>query len=114
VIGIVVDPHTANAEYVEYLLQAYKAVLKEKGKGTARDNINLGTFENQLFPFPTMTQQQIIVERLNELAVRRRELEELYQRKLVAVSELKQSILQKTFSGELTASAPQTFEAAAE
>src|SRR5690606_9340278 len=39
VIGIVVNPKKANNEYVDYLLQTYKTYLKEKGKGTARDNI---------------------------------------------------------------------------
>ena len=38
VIGIVVNPKKANCEYVDYLLQTFKAYLKEKGKGTARDN----------------------------------------------------------------------------
>ena len=69
VIGIVVDERIADAEYVEYLLQAFKALLKEKGKGTARDNINLGTFENQLFPFAPLKEQRLIVERLNEMVV---------------------------------------------
>ena len=54
VIGIVVNDELADNEYVEFLLQSFKALLKEKGKGTARDNINLGTFENQLFPFPSL------------------------------------------------------------
>ena len=50
VIGITVNPKKANNEYVEYLLQSFKPYLKEKGKGTARDNINLGTFQNQKLP----------------------------------------------------------------
>ena len=54
VIGIVVNEEVADNEYVEFLLQSFKALLKEKGKGTARDNINLGTFENQRFPFPAL------------------------------------------------------------
>ncbi len=114
VIGIVVDEKIADCEYVEYLLQAFKALLKEKGKGTARDNINLGTFENQLFPFPALGEQRLIVQRLNEIAARSRELEELYNKKLVAISVLKQSILQKAFSGELTSPPSQAIQEAAE
>jgi type I restriction enzyme S subunit len=49
VIGIVADRRLADCEYVEYVLQAFKTVLKARGKGTARDNINMGTFEGQLF-----------------------------------------------------------------
>jgi type I restriction enzyme, S subunit len=44
VIGLVVDDSLADNEYVEFLLQTFKAVLKQRGKGTARDNINLATF----------------------------------------------------------------------
>ncbi len=114
VIGIVVNEGIADAEYVEYLLQAFKAVLKEKGKGTARDNINLGTFENQLFPFPAFEEQRRIVGRLNEMASRKRELEDFYSKRLAAISELRQSILQKAFSGELTSPPSNVIKEAAE
>jgi type I restriction enzyme, S subunit len=114
VIGVLIDEAQANPEYVEYLLQAFKAVLKEKGKGTARDNINLGTFENQLFPFPVLKEQLVIVDRLNEMASHSRELEDIYSNKLMAISELRQSILQRAFSGELTSLPPKAINEAAE
>ncbi|WP_051396738.1 restriction endonuclease subunit S [Bradyrhizobium elkanii] len=114
VIGIVVDEKIADAEYVEYLLQSFKAFLKEKGKGTARDNINLGTFENQLFPFPALKEQRLIVDRLNQMASRKRDLEEFYTKRLTAISELRQSILQKAFSGELTSPLSRATKQAAE
>ncbi len=75
VIGIVVDDQSADSEYVEFLLQSFKALLKEKGKGTARDNINLGTFENQRFPFPAPKRQKEIVGTLNSLSEETRRLE---------------------------------------
>jgi type I restriction enzyme S subunit len=114
VIGIVVDEGIVDAEYVEYLLQSFKALLKEKGKGTARDNINLGTFEKQLFPFPALKEQRLIVDRLNEMASRKRDLEEFYTERLVTISELKQSILQKAFSGALTSLPSRATKEAAE
>jgi type I restriction enzyme S subunit len=114
VIGIIVDERIADTEYVEYLLQAFKTVLKAKGKGTARDNINLGTFENQLFPFPALKEQRGIVDRLNEMATRKRELEDTYSKRLAAISELRQSILQKAFSGELISQPSQVIKEAAE
>ena len=102
VIGIVVNEEVADNEYVEFLLQSFKALLKEKGKGTARDNINLGTFENQRFPFPALKRQKDIVSTLNALREETQRLESLYQHKLTNLAELKQSILHKAFSGELT------------
>jgi type I restriction enzyme S subunit len=103
VIGLVVNDKLADNEYVEFLLQTFKAVLKERGKGTARDNINLGTFENQTFPFPDVEEQRRIVANINELADQTQRLEAIYKQKLAALGELRQSILQKAFAGELTA-----------
>jgi type I restriction enzyme, S subunit len=103
VIGIIVNDEYANNDYVEYLLQFFKADLKEKGKGTARDNINLGTFANQKFPFPDVKTQKMIVSQLEELSAETQRLEAIYRQKLAALTELKQSILQKAFTGELTA-----------
>ncbi|WP_279453945.1 restriction endonuclease subunit S [Aeromonas veronii] len=101
VIGIVPDENLANGEYVEYLLQAFKQILKDKGKGTARDNINLGTFESQKFPFPPLALQNEIVATIDSLSVETQRLESLYQRKIAALDELKQSLLQQAFSGQL-------------
>lgn len=102
VIGIVVDKKKADSNYLEYVLQSFKSELKEKGKGTARDNINMGTFANQKFPFPDLKIQQKIVEQIDHIAYESKNLEKIYQRKLEALAELKQSILQKAFTGKLT------------
>jgi type I restriction enzyme, S subunit len=101
VIGIVVNPAKANNEYVDYLLQTFKTYLKEKGKGTARDNINLGTFESQRFPFPSVKKQIEIVQKLYALSAETKKLEVIYQQKINDIEELKKSVLQKAFSGEL-------------
>jgi type I restriction enzyme S subunit len=103
IIGLVVDDRLADNEYVEFLLQTFKAILKQRGKGTARDNINLGTFESQTFPFPDVAEQKRLVARINDLAEQTQRLEAIYWQKLPALAELKQSILQKAFAGELTA-----------
>lgn len=101
VIGIVVDTYLADSEYVEYMLQSFKALLKEKGQGTARDNINLGTFENQLFPFPSLSRQQEIALMLNKLRDEVRQLEAIALRKIAALDELKKSLLHQAFTGQL-------------
>lgn len=102
VIGIVVNHELTSNNFVEYLLQAVKARIKAKGKGSAQDNINLATFENEKFPFPSFDQQRAIVENLNQLSSETQRLEAIYKQKLAALNELKQSILQKAFTGELT------------
>jgi len=101
IIGIVVNDDISTNGYVEYLLQAVKARIKAKGQGSAQDNINLATFENEHFPFPNMVTQKRIVAELNTLSSEIQRLESIYQQKLTALSELKQSILQKAFAGKL-------------
>lgn len=102
VIGIEVNEIYADRDFVEYLLQSFKVRIQALGKGSAQANINLGTFENELFPFPTVAQQKSIVEKLNQLSAESNKLEATYLKKLADLEELKKSILQKAFAGELT------------
>ncbi|MDP3360021.1 MAG: restriction endonuclease subunit S [Lutibacter sp.] len=102
VIGIVVDEKFADRDFVEYLLQSFKVRIVALGKGAAQANINLGTFENELFPFPSIKVQQAIVQKLDALSAETKKLEAIYQQKINDLEELKKSVLQKAFSGELT------------
>ena len=101
IIGVVVDDAKADNKFVLYLLKSFKAHLQAQGKGSAQDNINVGTFENQSFPFPSLAAQTEIVETLDSLAEETQRLESLYQRKLAALDELKKSLLHRAFSGQL-------------
>lgn len=102
VIGMTADPDKADPEYIEFLLQFVKAELKEAGKGSARDNINLGTFSDRRFPVPSVAQQAKVVNRLNQLHQKSHDLVGEYTGKLESLDDLRQSLLQKAFAGELT------------
>jgi type I restriction enzyme S subunit len=108
VIGMVVDPNRTSNSYAEYLLQSLKAVLQAKGKGSAQDNLNLAAFENEQFPFPPNEVQGAIVKRLGGLSEQVQAMEALYGEKLIALSNLKQSLLHRAFTGGLTAGALET------
>jgi type I restriction enzyme S subunit len=101
VIGVVTNPAEADVDFVEYLLQSFKARIQALGKGSAQANINMGTFENERFPFPSVAEQKQIVARLDALHEETQRLASLYQRKLAALDELKQSLLHQAFSGAL-------------
>ena len=105
IIGFEVDDKKADLNFAYYLLQCFKTELQKFGKGSAQDNINLGTFENQFFPFPTLKEQQITVHQLDALRTETQKLEAVYQKKIADLEELKKSILQKAFAGKLTSSA---------
>lgn len=102
VIGMIVDPKEADTFCIEYMLQHFKETIKDKGKGSARHNINLGTFKGHKFPIPPIVVQKEVVFNLDRLSEETKTLEAIYQKKLKDLTELKQSILQKAFSGELT------------
>ena len=102
VIGVVVDPRQTSSKYLEYMLHTMKAYLKAKGKGSAQDNINLATFENERFPFPDLDTQAQAVALLDQLAVEVQRMEQLCEVKLTALDELKQSLLHQAFTGQLT------------
>jgi type I restriction enzyme S subunit len=101
VIGVVADEMQTSSKYLEYMLHTVKAYLKAKGKGSAQDNINLATFENERFPFPDLDSQARAVALLDELSSEVQRLEGLYALKLTALDELKRALLHQAFSGAM-------------
>lgn len=101
VIGVVANPKEADVGFIEYLLRSFKVRLQAMGKGSAQDNINLGTFENQRFPFPSVTEQEQVVRELDGLREEAQRLESIYQRKLDALDALKKSWLNRAFARNL-------------
>jgi len=82
--------------------------IKEKTYGTALMQINIRDLKNIVLSFPEPDAQQILVEKLDRVEKETQSLEAIYRQKLAALNELKQSILQKAFTGELTADTPKT------
>jgi len=101
VIGVVPNPAEAEVGFVEYLLQSFKVRIQALGQGSAQANINMGTFENERFPFPGVEEQRRIVAKLDDLSEETQRLESVYQQKLVALDALKKSLLHRAFSGQL-------------
>ena len=64
-------------------------------------NINLGTFENERFPFPPVAEQKRIVTQFDAFSAETQRLARLYERKLAALEALKKSLLHQAFTGEL-------------
>ncbi len=101
IIGVVPDPQQAEIGFVEYLLQSFKSRIQALGKGSAQANINMGTFENERFPFPSVGEQRQIVEKLDALSAETQRLESIYRQKLAALDALKKSLLDQAFTGAL-------------
>lgn len=101
IIGMELNKELADINFVYFLLQYFKRELQKLGKGSAQDNINLGTFDNLYFPVPPLKTQQAIVNQLDQVRVEIQGLENIYQKKIQDLEELKKSILEKAFHGEL-------------
>ncbi len=101
VIGLVPDPLRADGDFIQFLLTAHKDMLKEKGKGTARDNINMATFQEERFPLPNVQRQRQIAARLMALAEEINNLKDVIANKVAVIDELRKSLLHQAFSGNL-------------
>ena len=101
IIGLVANEKISTNKYIEYLLTSFKSRLQLLGKGSAQDNINLATFESQYFPFPPLSSQKEIVSIFDDLHEETQHLKFIYQQKLAALDELKQSLLHQAFNGDL-------------
>lgn len=80
-----------------------KSLVGSRLVGAAQKHFNITTARKVLIPFPCLTEQHCLVTKMNELAAETQRLEAIYRQKIAALNELKQSILQKAFTGELTA-----------
>lgn len=96
-------PSLLNNAYLTFLLNSkvFKKILHDNEVNNARANLSLGFFSKLYIPLPNLDIQINIVTALNEIQKKVEDLESLYQQKITALDELKQSLLHQAFSGEL-------------
>lgn len=80
---------------------AHKKKLEDLSIGTTMSNLNHSILNNLVFCLPPLPVQQSIVARLDALSGETQRLEAIYKQKIAVLDELKQSLLQKAFAGEL-------------
>lgn len=64
-------------------------------------NVGINAIINAIIPIPPLNKQQSIVTKIDKLSAETKKLEAIYEQKLDSLEELKKSILQKAFQGEL-------------
>jgi type I restriction enzyme, S subunit len=67
VLGFIPDLKKVDLDFVYYTLTHFQKELKHIGEGSVQDNINLGTFEDVLFPVPPLPEQRAIASVLSSL-----------------------------------------------
>ena len=103
---VIVKPgQNINPHYLSLFFNSVfgKALVGSRLVGAAQKHFNITTAKKVLIPFPCLTEQNSLVTKIDELAAETQRLESIYRQKLAALKELKQSMLQKAFTGELTA-----------
>lgn len=99
--------HSANADptfLVHYLKSGtVRDILVKSGGGTNISSLNQKALSSLPVRLPTKKQQREIVERIESTKSEAARLATVYRQELDFLAELKQSILHKAFTGELTA-----------
>jgi len=93
--------HGNYERFIYFFLKQFD--LEKYSSGAGVPTLNRNNVHSELVWFPKSNkEQQNIVVKLDALSVETKKLEAIYQKKLEDLEELKKSILQKAFSGELT------------
>jgi type I restriction enzyme S subunit len=103
---------TTSQKFVEYYLNSIS--LKPFVNGMAQPKLNQKALNSISVPFPPLKDQERVVAQLNDLSTQTERLRESYEVRIIAFAELKQSIVRKAFSGELTSAPVNAIKEAAE
>jgi len=97
---IVLIPNTnkITLEFLKFAIQD----LEILSNGSAIPQLTIPMIKEYSIALPPITKQQTIVQKLDALSTETKRLEAIYQQKIADLEELKKSVLQKAFSGELT------------
>jgi len=87
--------------YYQFISDFIMKQIKGKTYGAALMQINIGELRKISMLIPPLSEQQTIVQKLDFLSAETKRLEAIYQQKIDNLEELKKSILQKAFNGEL-------------
>lgn len=99
---VIPDENLVTRDFLFTLFEWDKEKIKAaQGTGTTMIHVSKGSMENRIVPVPPLKEQQTIVRQLDALRAETQKLEAVYQKKIADLEELKKSILQKAFAGEL-------------
>jgi type I restriction enzyme S subunit len=102
-VGLIKSSASINMNYLLYYLKSSMAMkyVLYMSNGGAQEFVGLTALRSFPIPYPSLKEQNEIVNKLDALSAETKRLEAIYQQKLENLDELKKSILQKAFAGEL-------------
>lgn len=106
IIKMTIDSSQAYTRFIYWYFRTHKIrrliTSSAQGANPTMKKINKKIVQNLPVTLPKLSQQKNIAEKIDNFYLKTQRLEVIYQRKLEALQELKQSILHKAFTGELT------------
>ena len=98
-----VKSNTLNKYFLRHFLSSdiFQAYAWKEKTGAAIPNLGLKAMRDLKIPLPPLPEQKRIVKELDTLSEKVRQLQEIYTKQIADCDELKQSLLQKAFTGEL-------------
>lgn len=107
-------PSSIDRKFAAFYLHSQVSHIESIARGVAQKGLYLGQVRDYRIPLPPLSKQAEIGQTVNLVSEETKRVEAICRRKLEAVAELKQSILQKAFSGEVTSPPSQAIKEAAE
>ena len=99
------DPEVLSTDYLYFFLRnsrILKYIINASNRAAGQIGLNKATIEPYPIAYPTLVEQNRIVVELEKAERDCKLLETKYRTKLQDISDLRQSLLQKAFAGELT------------
>lgn len=102
-VGLIKKSEKTYQEYLAYYLKSEVAqkYVSDASNGGAQEFIGLTSLRKFPIPLPPLSEQKRIVKELDTLSEKTKALQDIYKKILLDCDELKQSLLQKAFEGEL-------------
>ena len=100
---VIPDYELVTKEFLYVLFEWDKEKIKKaEGTGTTMIHVGKGSMEQREILLPPIKEQKIIVQKLDTLSLKTKKLEAIYTQKIADLDEMKKSVLQKAFSGQLS------------
>ena len=99
--GVAAIRYTKYQAWINHYINSIRAKIYKLGTGSTFPNISSAILANLLVPFPPLPEQRTIVAKLDALSAETKKIEAIYRQKLDDLDELKKSVLEKAFSGDL-------------
>jgi type I restriction enzyme S subunit len=104
-IRIRLNSNTLHPAFLCHYLKTSKTrkELVDSGNGVGIKSLNQGSLSSLMIPYPKSEEEQkLIVNKIEGISKQTKKLEAIYTQKIADLDEMKKSVLQKAFSGQLS------------